>query len=272
MADRRKPTARAAVLPAGRGMPELARFAPSWRSLLLGLALLAAGVLAYLAARDTSLFAVRTVDVRGGTPALRAQVARALGPEQGVPLLRIDRNVLDRALGTVPEVRSFTFDRDFPHTLRVVVRAERPVLLVRQGSGAYLVSATGRVLRTVAHPRSSGLPRVWVAKSVAVNVNAPAPLAVRAAAAALAALRGARLPGGVKLVEGGAAGVGAQGLTLVLDHGAQVRLGDSGDLRLKLAIARRLLVTTGLAWASSGYLDVSVPQRPVASTNSQPGG
>lgn len=256
-------------------MPALARFAPSWRSLLVGLALLAAGVLAYLAARDTSLFAVRTVDVRGGTPALRAQVARALGTEQGVPLLRIDQSALDRVLGTVPEVRSFTFDRDFPHTLRVVVRAERPVLVVRQGSGAYLVSATGRVLRAVAHPRLSRLPRVWVTKSVTVDVDAPAPLAVRAAAAALAALQGSRLPGGVKLVEGGAsagAGVGPPGLTLVLDHGAQVRLGDSGDLRLKLAIARRLLVTTGLAWASSGYLDVSVPQRPVASTNSQPGG
>jgi cell division protein FtsQ len=265
--DRRRPTTRVAALPAGRGLPALGRFAPSWRSLLVGLALLAAGLLAYLAARDTSLFAVRTVVVRGGTPELRADVRQALRGQQGVPLLRIDENVLDRALGSVSGVRSFTFDREFPNTLEVVVRAERPVLLVRQGASSYLVSASGRVLRTVPHPRLSRLPRVWVTRDVALDVNAPAPLAVRAAAAALAALQGAPLPGGVRVVEGT-----VQGLTLVLSHGVQVRLGDSGDLRLKLAIARRLLVMTGLAAADSGYLDVSVPQRPVVSLNSQPGG
>ena len=58
-------------------------------------------------------------------------------------------------------------------------------------------------------------------------------------------------------------------LTLVLGGGLELRLGDTGDLRLKLAIARRILRATGAAAGGGGYLDVSVPERPVLSANSQ---
>ena len=52
-------------------------------------------------------------------------------------------------------------------------------------------------------------------------------------------------------------------MTLVLDSGLEVRLGDLGDLRLKLAIAKRILQAVGAGPSTSGYLDVSVPERPV---------
>src|SRR5439155_17490162 len=71
VAARRRTTARAVALPARRGLPDVGRLTPSMRSLALGLTLLVFAVGGYLVARDTSLFAVRTVDVRGGTPALR---------------------------------------------------------------------------------------------------------------------------------------------------------------------------------------------------------
>ena len=66
--------------------------------------------------------------------------------------------------------------------------------------------------------------------------------------------------------------VGAHELTLVLGGGLELRLGDTGDLRLKLAIARRILRATVAATAAAGYLDVSVPERPVLVLNSQVGG
>ena len=50
----------------------------------------------------------------------------------------------------------------------------------------------------------------------------------------------------------------------MLGGGLELRLGDGGDLRLKLAIARRILRRTGAASAGGGYLDVSVPERPGA--------
>jgi hypothetical protein len=60
-------------------------------------------------------------------------------------------------------------------------------------------------------------------------------------------------------------------LTLTLASGFQVRLGTIGDLHLKLSIARRILSATG-AGAGAGYVDVSVPERPVLSSNSQVAG
>jgi hypothetical protein len=160
----------------------------------------------------------------------------------------------------IPGVRSFTYDRSFPHTLRIVVRREVPVLVVRRvpGREAFLVGASGRVIRMLPHPRLSHMPRLWVTKAVDVQVGSSLPPTLAAAATALAPLRGAALPGGVAAVR-----VGKGELTLQLGGGLEVRLGDTGDLRLKLAIARRILRATDAAAGGSGYLDVSVLLRPV---------
>ncbi len=232
--------------------------------MLLGLGLLLAAFGGYVGARETSVFAVRTIDVRGGTPQIRASVRASLTDEVGLSLLQVDGGTIERRLAGLSFVRGFTYDRAFPHTLRITIRPERPVLVLRQSDRAYLVSASGRVLRSLARPRLSGLPRLYVTKDVNVSVGAPLPPAAAAAAGVLAPLSGAPLPGGVHMVE-----EGKRGITLVLGGGLELRLGDLGDLRLKLAIARRILRVTGAATTGSGYLDVSVPERPVLSANSQ---
>lgn len=264
---RRRPSAKTAALPARRPLPDIGSFLPTGRSLLVALAILVACACAYVVALESSIFAVRTLDVRGGTPALRAQVRAALAPEVGVSLLHVGNGTLSTRLAPVSGVHSFRFDRHFPGTLEVVITAERPVVIIRQGKTAFLVSASGRVLRTLTNARLSSLPRLWLpTKADAPAVGRDLPPAEVAAAMAVAPLRSAPLPGHVETVTSD----GTQ-LTLVLGSGFQVRLGDVGDLRLKLAIARRILVQTGAA-AGSGYVDVSVPERPVLSTNSQVGG
>ena len=45
--------------------PDLARLVPSGRSLLVAFALTGCGALLYIGARETSVFAIRTVTVRG---------------------------------------------------------------------------------------------------------------------------------------------------------------------------------------------------------------
>jgi cell division septal protein FtsQ len=264
---RRRPTARTAVLPARRPLPEVRSLLPTGKSLLIALAIIAAAAGAYFMARETSLFAVRSLDVRGGTPAIRAQVRAALAPELGKSLLKVGGGDLGQRLAPVTGVRSFRFDRHFPNTLEVTLTAERPVLVVRQGPAAYLVSASGRVVRTLTHPRQSNLPRLWLpTKATKPVVGSELPGLSLPAAIAVAPLASAPLPGGVKTVQSD----GDQ-LTLVLGSGFEVRLGDVGDLRLKLAIARRILRLT-FAATGSGYIDVSVPERPVLSSNSRVGG
>lgn len=265
MAARKRSTSRTAVLPARRPAPSLslAWLAPSGRSIITGLLLFALAVGGYVGARETSIFAVHTIEIRGGNDALRAQVKAALAGDVGRSLMKIDGDGLGTRIAPIPGVRSFEYDRAFPNTLRIVLRPEEPVLVLRSGADAYLVAATARVIRPLSHPRLSHLPRLWVARDVKVEVGERLPAAAAAAATALAPLRGAPLPGGVRLVRGG------KELTLVLGGGLEVRLGDHGDLQLKLAIARRILRATDAAATGGGYLDVSVPERPVLSLNSQ---
>ncbi len=135
---------------------------------------------------------------------------------------------------------------------------ERPVLLLRRGSKGWVVSARGRVLRPVRNVRISSLPRTWVPKGTPVKVGetlaseAGAPVAT-----VLAPLAASGFPARVRSVR-----TAGGELTLVLRSGPELRLGDTGDLRLKLAVARRILVLLGPD-PSARYIDVSVPERPV---------
>lgn len=252
------------ALPRGGG--ELARVLPSLRSLALGVAVFAVAVGAYVAARDSPLFAVRAVVVRGAPPAVRTQVESALAPLVGGSLLRVDGGAIDRRLAGVSWVASSTFDRAFPHTLVVTVRPERPVAVLRRGADSWLVSARGRVLQTLPRRSRLDLPRIWIARTATVTVGATLGDADGGRAArALAPLPLVRFPFAVASVD-----ATDQQLTFVLRSGVQLRLGDPGDLRLKLAIARRIL--RALPIAPGGYVDVSVPQRPVADPNPQLGG
>jgi cell division protein FtsQ len=267
-ASRSRPRAQVAVarrpraLPSARSLATQAfRIAPSWRSLAVGVVLLALAFAMYLVARGTSVFAVRTVEVTGAPPALAKEIRVALAPLAGKSLLEVDGNDVQRHLGKLPNVAAASYDRAFPHTLRVFVRAEQPLAVLRVGARGWLVSAAGRVLRDLPHPGLSSLPRIWLSRSA--SVSEAATLAddqgVRAVAV-LAEFRTMPLGSPVRdVVEG------EGGLTLLLRSGLEVRLGDASKLRVKLAVARRILPLL----TAPGYLDVSVPVRAVTTGHSQ---
>jgi cell division protein FtsQ len=265
VAPPRRVSARTAALPARRPALSIARLLPSPRSLAAGLALLGLAVAAYAGARETSVFAVRELVIVGGSPRVQAQVRKALAPEVGRSLVRIGGGELDRRVGAVPGVLSVRYDRHFPHTLRIFVTPERPVLLLRRGSEGWVVSERGRVLRAVKNTRVSTLPRTWVPKDTPVKVGATlAPENGALVASVLAPLAASAFPARVRSVRAADAE-----LTLVLRSGLELRLGDRGDLRLKLAVARRILLLQGPDPVEA-YIDVSVPERPVVGqTNSQ---
>jgi cell division protein FtsQ len=239
------------------------RLLPSGRSLALGLVLLAAGGGAYAAARETSLFAVRQIDVRGGTPAVRMQVRRELAPLLGSSLVGLDGSALTRRVAALPTVVSAAYDRTFPHTLRVTVVAETPVAVLHRGTDTWLVSTRGRVIEPIPARTSLLLPRVWVPAATAVSVGAFLPPAGGGAAARALALVG-RFPARIAT-----ASLSHGELTFRLRSGVEVRFGAPTDVRLKLAIARRALL---LLPPGTTYLDVSVPGRPVAGGNPQVSG
>jgi cell division protein FtsQ len=255
---------RAVALPRPRGIrvANLPKALPSGRALALAFALLAAGVLAYVGARESSLFALRSIRVTGAPPGVASHVRAALAPFEGRSLVGLDQNAVERRLSALPDVAAATVDRDFPHTLQVSVIPAHSIAVLRRGPSAWIVSSDGRVIRTAGRFASPKLPRIWVPRSTTVDTGATLGDADAAQAiAALATARRARFEARIATVR-----ASDQELTFVLAGGLEVRFGDSTDLPLKVAVVERLIP---LVKGSSAYVDVAVPERPVAGRNPQ---
>jgi cell division septal protein FtsQ len=241
---------------------QLAKLLPSGRSLVLGFALLLGGMLAYATARQTSLFAIRGIQVEGAPPHLAREIRAKLAPLSGESLLRLDPEAVRKRLVSLPEVRRVTYDRAFPHTLRVFVRRDPPVAVLRSGPDAWLLSARGRLLRSLERPFPR-MPRVWVGSEAvpAASRALSEPELVRAIRALGGASRSRlTLLSRVSLIQ-----VRDGQLVFLLRSGTELRLGPPVDVELKLAVAAKLLASLprrerkGLT-----YVDLSIPSRPVA--------
>ena len=235
---------------------ELARIAPSGRSLLVGFVILLTAVGLYAAARTTSAFAVERIAVEGASPEVAAEVRKALSPAVGESLLGIDLAALANRAESVPMVAGASFDRGFPHTLRIAVVPEVPVAVLRQGSSSWLAAAGGRVVAELGRGVRPGLPRIWLKRDVDIRVGERVSGLQLRAVDTVAPLRSQPLPVAVASVV-----ATREELTLVLRTGLELRLGDVSDLPVKLEVARHVLPRLA---GARGYLDLSVPERPVA--------
>jgi len=258
----RRPRPRAAAAtPSARSGIDVSRLAPSGKSILVGLLILLITVGAYGLARGTSAFAVRGVVVHGAPAEVTAQVRQVLAHVEGRSLLELDLPELRAAVEAVPAVAGVSFDRGFPHTLNVAVIPEQPVAVARQGRAGWLVSANGRVIGPLDPCARVGLPRLWLTRDVELAPGSTLAGDPLRAARAVAPLEGMK-PMRVATVR-----ASETELTLVLRSGVEVRLGDGSERRLKLTIAREILPSLA---ATGGYVDVSVPERPVTATTLDP--
>lgn len=223
----------------------------------------------YALARETSMFAVDSIRVDGVSPALAADVQRELRRYDGRSLVSVDAAAVEQHVDGLPAVRSSVVDRSFPHTLRIRVNPEIPVAVLRRGADSFLVSARGRVIAPVPLGGRRSLPRIWLPAQTQIDLGSllggeQGGLAARS----LAAFVGSGFTNRITFVRA----LNGQ-ITLGLRGGLEIRLGAPVDLRLKIAIAHR--VVPALALPSAGgpdYLDIAVPERPVAGRNPQPEG
>lgn len=206
------------------------------------------------------MFAVQSIEVVGLDQKAAAQVRAALHELKGKSLVGLRDDDVQRRVSALPEVLSARHDRSFPHTLVVFVRAERTVGVVRRGDESWLVSARGRVVARLRLGDRPALPRLWVAQSVSTGVGGfvSDPDTLRSIRT-LALSVNASLPA-IRTVR-----VDRRELTVVLRSGVELRLGDDSEIPLKLAIAATALPHMRLETSGETlYLDVSVPERPVA--------
>jgi cell division protein FtsQ len=239
---------------------------PSGRVVAIAVCTAAGLALAYLAARHTPLFAVQQLQVRGAPPHVESAIRAELQPLLGTSLVALDGGELVQRLESLPVVKAAEYDRAFPHTLELVIRPERQLAVVRsRGGGAWVVSESGRVLKAASLRALARLPIVALAPGMLLrpgeSLGNPATLTAFHALALVprpfpVRVRSARMQLGR--------------VTLVVGEGTELRLGEPSELRLKLAIADRVLrALEPEERLELGYVDLSLPERPVAGTNSQ---
>ncbi|HEX2044643.1 MAG TPA: FtsQ-type POTRA domain-containing protein [Gaiellaceae bacterium] len=233
---------------------------PPARVVTVVAAVAAALGLLYVAARETSLFAVRTIAVTGASPQVRAAVVDAASTWEGESLVALDGEALRRRLESLSFVRSVEYDRAFPHTLALEVVPERRAAVVRGGRDAWIVSERGRVMEAVEAEASGRLPRVRPAEGDLRPGDLLEQADTRLAVAAATRIPRA-FPVRVRSIRARDGDI-----TLRLAGGMELRVGRADDLGLKLAVAARVLRSLRAEEARAlAYLDVTVPERPVAS-------
>jgi hypothetical protein len=224
--------------------------------------------LLYLGARETPVFAVRSIEVTGGSRAVRSAVKEAAQPVEGKSLVGLDGAALIDDLEALPNVRSASYDRAFPRTLRIFIRPELPLAVARVGPDRWLVSQRGRVIRRYTAESEERYPLFKLAPRP--NVVPGSFLSDAPAGVLLTALADIpdRFPARIAEV-----GLESGGLTMELRAPwgqPELRLGEAVDLPAKLAAAALVIRSLDADYrASVAYVDVSVPERTVVGTNPQ---
>jgi cell division protein FtsQ len=207
---------------------------------------------AWLWLRDSSLVAVRHVDVTGlsgsQAPRVRAALEEAA---RDMTTLHVRDKQLRTAVAPYPAVQSIEAHADFPHRLRVVVHEHVAVGALTAGSDRVAVAADGTVLRGSS---TSGLPVIAVGAAPSGDIvsDRRAQRAIALLAAAPSALRAK-----VERVY-----AGPRGLTAPLTSGPVLYFGGPERLRAKWTAAARVLADRSSAGAT--YLDIRLPERPAA--------
>lgn len=260
--------ARARPLKAGVPLPRVSLptlRVPSRRELAAAAAVLATIGFGYAAARVSPLFAVDTITVAGGPPDVAREVRASLEDVRGTSLVALDADEIERRVVTLPAVRAAQVDRAFPHELVVVVEAERPFALVRRGGHAWVIAESGRVIHEVEPAEAPRLPRVRLPKTASLRPGAM--LAGGDARAALDLLRALPRRFPVRIISVRAA---ERSVSAVVGGWVELRLGPPVDLESKLEAAAAVLRSLSEEERRAlAYLDVALPQRPVAAPKAQ---
>jgi cell division protein FtsQ len=223
------------------------------RVLLAILVLLVALLAAWLAVQS-SLLAVRTIDVQGATLTGDDEVRRAAQVGRSDPLVFVDLGAVARRVEQLPWVEEARVTRDFPSTLHIEVTERAAAGWYEDGDEVFLVDASGRVLET--REVAPALPEIVGLEAGARPGGSVTPHEAASVAVALPPELVERV---VKVrIETAAA---APTAILQLDEGPEIRLGTLDRLGEKGAAAFAVLGV--LQEPVPRYIDVAVPEAPV---------
>jgi len=226
---------------------------PHGRRRLVAIVLVAGFVVAsFLILRESSLVAVRDVEVTGASGRDGERVRSALdSAARDMTTLHVDLDALRTAVAPYPIVKDVRATPDFPHGLRIEVVEHVAVAAVGVDGRRVPVASDGTLLRGSSArdlpvlpmrtpPAGDRVARGQTSRIVAALGAAPAPLR--------------------EAIE--KVFVGPRGLTVRLTAGPAVYLGSTERVAAKWAAVARVLADPTSKGAT--YLDVRLPERPTA--------
>jgi cell division protein FtsQ len=203
--------------------------------------------------RDSSLAAVRDIEVTGSTSSEEPRVRAALdAAARDMTTLHVREGALRDAVAQYSSVAGLEVEADFPHTLRIRVVEHTPVAVLVSGDREIAASGDGLLLRGVVADgdlpviKMDGVP----AGDRVGNANTRTALTLAAAAPDALRRRIDRM------------WTGPRGMMLALVDGPDVIFGDASHARRKWLSAARVLADPSAAGAT--YLDVRIPERVAA--------
>ena len=196
----------------------------------------------------SGLFGLDSVKVRGTSRLTRAQVVAAAGLRPGVPLATLDTDAVRRRVAALAPVASVQVHRDWPSTVRIVIRERQARAVVVTDAGLRLVDRDGVAFAEVAS-QPALLPRITVDSSSAGPRPGSGPdPAVRAAVAVLDAL-----PASLQTQVVGLSAASTESVQLTLKGNRRVVWGSVRDSARKAAVLAALLAQPAHVY------DVSAP-------------
>jgi cell division septal protein FtsQ len=213
--------------------------------------------------RSSSLFAVQEAIVPLTAHVKESELRAALAPASGENLFRLSCTDLEERLEQLPYVKRAEVHRRFPSSLEVTVEEHVAAARVQlDGGRIWLLSEDGRVLevdRGQAPERLVIVPptelRLKVGDRLPSNLLGALQLASDLTSQEQSPLI---IPAQtVSLTSAGQA-------TVFLQGGTQVRLGELAQLEEKLMVARQLIEEYSRDERVLAYVDVYLPDRPVA--------
>jgi cell division protein FtsQ len=210
--------------------------------------------------RDAPVVAVNDVWVTGisgpDAPAIRAALTDAA---HDMTTLHVRSDALRTAVSPFPIVKDLRVETDFPHGMRIAVIEHDAVAAVDIDGARVPVAADGTLLR--GRPAGARLVTLQIP-----SANGGGRLTSRRGRAAVAVMGAA--PKGLRAYVQGIQ-FGPDGMRVTLRNGPLLEFGDGARARAKWIAAARVLGDPRGAGAS--YLDVRIPERPVAGRFNDPG-
>jgi len=230
-------------------------------SLVLVALLVLAALGAFLWLRSSDVFAVREITATATQSVTREDVAEATSGAVGENLLKLSTQEIEQALLALPYVRCAKVYREFPNTLTVRLEEYEPAARLKgPGDVTWLIADDGRVLEKAKAPRGINLPLIVSPTSIAAVAGDSVLSTVTGALLLIDLLGVEELSEGLpKVSQIDLASSG--GLTLSLEGGAELRLGEPIRLDDKLRVAATMMKQHLRSEEQIEYVDVSVPER-----------